>query len=228
MTDIISSEKIQELIEWAYDKAINGLPGTGTAIELAQDYINNSNAPKDNINSLIRWQNTKAGSAGFLTGLGGVVTMPVAIPANIASTLYVQIRMIAAIAHIAGHDVKHDKVQALIMLCLLGNSMNEVAKDFGISFSTKLATVYIKKNITGAMLTKINQAVGFRLVTKAGSTGLINLTKAVPFLGGVVGGSFDAITTNLVGNQARNIFLAFESESGSSILEEDGEIKTVN
>lgn len=132
MAKVISSEKMQEVIDWTYDKAINGLLDTGTAIELAQDYMNNSNASKDNINSLIRWQNTKVGSAGFPTGLGGVVTMPVAISANIVSILYVQIRMTAAIAHIAGYDIKHDKVQALMMLCLLGNGMNEVAKDFGI------------------------------------------------------------------------------------------------
>lgn len=216
MGEVISGQKMQEAIEWAYDKAINGLPGAGSAIELAEDYIDSSKSKKDNINCLIRWQNTKAGSAGFLAGLGGVITMPVSIPANIASTLYIQIRMIAAIAHIAGHDIKHDKVKALITLCLLGNGMNEVAKDFGITFSTKFATVYIQKNITGAMLKKINQAVGFRLVTKAGSTGLINLTKAVPFLGGVVGGGFDAVTTNIVGNQARNTFLSFEPNNYKS------------
>lgn len=210
MGQLITAEKMQELLDWTYDKAVQGLPGMGSAIELAEDYLQESGTKEEKINSLIRWQNTKAGSAGFVAGLGGMITLPVALPANIASTIYVQIRMVAAIAHMAGHDVRHDKVKTLIYLCLLGNSMNEVAKDFGISFGTKFATSYIEKNITGAMLTKINKAVGFRLVTKFGSKGLINLGKIVPVLGGVIGGGLDAFTTNIIGNQARDTFLEFE------------------
>lgn len=221
MAEVISGKKMQEALEWAYDKAINGMPGAGSAIDLAEDYMTINGSMEDKINSLIRWQNTKAGSAGFVTGLGGVATIPV----NIASTLYIQIRMVAAIAHIAGHDIKHDKVVALINLCLLGNGMTEVAKDFGITFTTKFATGYIKKNITGAMLKKINQAVGFRLITKSGTTGLINLTKTVPVLGGVVGCGFDVFTTNIVGNQAKKTFLAFEP---INLKYDESNIKDVN
>lgn len=210
MVQIISPEKMQEALEWTYDKAVQGIPGMGSAIDLAEDYMGGADNIEDKINSLIRWQNTKAGSAGFITGLGGVITLPVALPANMASTIYVQIRMVAAIAHMAGHDVKHDKVKTLIYLCLLGSSMNEVAKDFGISFGTKFATSYIEKNITGAALTRINKAVGFRLVTKFGTKGIINIGKVVPILGGLIGGGLDAFTTNIVGNQARNIFLEFK------------------
>lgn len=212
-----ANETMYEVMEWAYHKAVVGFPGMDSAIELAEDYLKDTGTKAEKINSLIRWQNTKAGSAGFLAGLGGMITLPVTIPANIASTLYIQIRMIAAIAHIAGHDIKHDKVKTLIFICLLGNGMNEVAKDFSISFGTKFATSYIQKNITKEMLKKINQAVGFQLVTKAGSKGLINLTKIVPVLGGVIGGGLDAFTTNVIGNQARDIFLSIETNSFKDI-----------
>ena len=46
-------------------------------------------------------------------------------------------------------------------------------------------------NISGAALTRINQAVGFKLVAKAGSAGVVNLAEVVPFVGGLVGGGFD-------------------------------------
>ena len=49
---------------------------------------------------------------------------------------------------------------------------------------------------------RINGAVGTRLVTKAGSTGLVNLTKVVPILGGIVGGGASAISTRLIGRTA--------------------------
>ncbi len=201
----LTIEKVQEAVEWGYEKSVNGLPGMGTAIELASDYMKQGGSVEEQIDSLIRWQNTKAASAGFVTSLGGAITLPVAIPANIASTLYVQMRMIAAIAHISGHDVTDDRVKTLIVVCLTGNAANEVLKDTGIMLSTKLATTAIKK-ISGKTITRINKAVSFRLLTKFGSTGVINLGKMVPILGAVVGATFDGVTTNLIGNKAKEIF----------------------
>ncbi|TXD97814.1 EcsC family protein [Psychrobacter frigidicola] len=210
MAKVISPEKMQGLLDWTYDKAVQGIPGMGSAIDLAEDYMTGPGTTEDKVNSLIRWQNTKAGSAGFIAGLGGLITLPVALPVNIASLIYVHIRMVAAIAHMTGHDLKNDKVKALIYLCLLGSSMDEVAKDSGITFGTNFTTSYIEKNVTGVALTKIKRAVSFRLVTKFSTRGLINLGGVVPVLGGVICGGFDIFTTNIVGNQARKAFLVFE------------------
>jgi len=65
---------------------------------------------------------------------------------------------------------------------------------------------FIQKNVTGATLTKINQAVGFRLLTKFGQTGVINLGKAEPIVGGIIAATFDAVTTNTIGNVAKKLF----------------------
>lgn len=72
--------------------------------------------------------------------------------------------------------------------------------------TTKLATVAIK-NISSETLKAINKAVGFRLLTKFGTTGVINLGKMVPIIGGLVGAGLDGYTTNLIGDKAREIFL---------------------
>ncbi len=199
-------ETIQDVMEWAYEKSINGLPGMGSALEMADDYIADGGSKREQIDALIRWQNTKAATAGFVTSLGGVITLPVAIPANISSTLYVQMRMIAAIAHIAGHDIHNDKVKTMMMVCLTGNAVNEVLKDTGVTLTTKLVAVAIK-NISSETLKAINKAVGFRLLTKFGTTGVINLGKMVPIIGGLVGAGLDGYTTNLIGDKAREIFL---------------------
>ena len=209
MGELISSETMQKAMDWAYDRAVDGI-GFGSTTEMAEDYLAQNGTLEEKINSLIRWQNTKAGSAGFVAGLGGIATLPVSLPANITSTLYIQIRMIAAIAHMTGCDLRHDKVRTLVYLCLLGNGMGEVLKDVGVTITTKFAENFIKKKITKEMLKKINQAVSLRLVTKAGSTGIINLTKLVPVLGGAVSGIFDATTTNIVGNKARDVFLSID------------------
>lgn len=60
---------------------------------------------------------------------------------------------------------------------------------------------------SAATVRQINQKVGFKLFTKFGEKGIINFGKAVPLLGGVVGGLFDVIATNTVGNVAIDTFL---------------------
>jgi hypothetical protein len=118
----LTESKMMQVLDWAYDKAVNGVAGLDSASELAADYMSQGGSRIEQANSLIRWQNTKAATSGFISGLGGVITMPVAIPANIASVMYVQIRMIAAIAYMGGHNLKNDRVKSLVYACLTGNA----------------------------------------------------------------------------------------------------------
>lgn len=134
----LTESKMMQVLDWSYDKAVNGVAGLDSALELAESYLSEGGSLEDQVNSLIRWQNTKAGTSGFLTGLGGLVTMPVSIPANITSVMYVQIRMIAAIAHMGGHDLNNDKVKSLVYACLAGNAAKDILKDVGIVVGTKL------------------------------------------------------------------------------------------
>ena len=163
-------------LEWAYAKAVNGVVGLGSAEELAQEYLKEGDSLPEQINNLIRWQNAKAGTSGFLTGIGGILTIPVTLPANITSILYIQLRMIAAIAIMCGYDVKDDKVKTLAYSCLVATSSAEIVKNLGIKIGEKIAVSMLKK-LPGALITKINQTVGFRLITRFGQKGAINLNK---------------------------------------------------
>lgn len=193
-------------LEWAYAKAVNGVVGLGSAEELAQEYLKEGDSLPEQINNLIRWQNAKAGTSGFLTGIGGILTIPVTLPANITSILYIQLRMIAAIAIMCGYDVKDDKVKTLAYSCLVATSSAEIVKNLGIKIGEKIAVSMLKK-LPGALITKINQTVGFRLLTRFGQKGAINLIKGVPLLGGVIGAALDIVSTNTVGNVARDLFI---------------------
>ncbi len=204
--DNLNNSKIVKALNWAYDLAVDGGPGLDSAIELAGNYTKKNGSTIEQVNSLIRWQNAKAGTSGFISGLGGIITLPVTIPANISSVMYVQVRMIAAIAHIGGHDLKHDQVRTLTYMCLTGNAAKDIAKDVGINFGTKLTASAIQA-IPGKTIVAINQAVGFRLLTKFGEKGVINLGKVVPLAGGVIGATLDAVATNKIGNVARNTFV---------------------
>lgn len=204
---------VAKALDWAYESAINGLPGMGTAEELAADYRKEDGSVQDQANALIRWQIAKCATSGFLTGLGGIITLPVAIPANLSSVLYVQIRMIAAIAALGGHDVRSDQVKTMIYACLCGSSIVEVVRGAGIKVGMKI-TENVIKGISKEIIVNINKAVGFRLVTKFGTTGVVNLGKTIPLVGGLIGGTMDAISTNTIGNIARDVFVLGElSES---------------
>ena len=208
---LLSEGKMKQAMEWAYEKAVNGVAGLGSATELAENYMKKKDSPLKQADSLIRWQITKAGKTGFVTGLGGLVTMPVTVPANIASVLYVQIRMIAAIAHIGGHDLSDDRIKSLVYVCLVGNGAREVIQETGIVISKNLTKSAIKA-IPGKSLVAINKKVGFRLLTKFGEKGAVNLGKVVPVAGGIVGLAIDAVTTKLIGKVAKKVFISEDSE----------------
>ena len=69
---LITQEQIASALDWAYEKSVNGVAGLDSAEELADTYRKgNNDSVYDQANSLIRWQNTKAATSGFVTGLGG-------------------------------------------------------------------------------------------------------------------------------------------------------------
>lgn len=189
-----------------YEKALTGLPGTGTAIELGDSYLKQEGTLRRQVDTLIRMQNIKAGSSGFLTGLGGIITLPVTFPANLVSVLYIQIRMVAAIAYMGGFDLRDDRVKTLVYLCLAGNAAKDILQEAGILLGKNLTSRLIG-NISAKTIQAINQKVGITLLSKSGGKGIINPVKAVPLAGGLIGGAFDAALTNVIGNTARGIFI---------------------
>lgn len=192
------------ILDACYKKVLEGIPLVSEPVEeLADSYLKKYSSEKA-IEELVSWQIRKCATSGFLTGLGGFITLPVTIPANISSVLYVQMRMIAAIAYIRGYNLKDDEVKTLIYCILAGLSIENLLKSAGIQF-TKKASLSLIQKIPGKVLTAINQKIGFRFITKAGEKGVVNLTKIVPVFGGIIGGGIDWIATKKIAKIARNI-----------------------
>lgn len=198
--------EMMNLLDVCYDKALQGvLPGEKSIEELAEDYLAKTSSIEKAIDKLIGYQTVLCGTNGFITGLGGLLVLPVTIPTNVAGVIYVQLRMIAAIAHINGYDIYSDQVRTIAYACLTGSSAANILKNVGIKISEKMAVNALKR-VPGAILIKINQQVGFRLVTKFGQKGLVNVIKMMPLIGGVVGGVFDTGMTLTIGNIAKKVF----------------------
>lgn len=203
---IITQEQIMSILDSCYEKAVKGIPNTKTCYDLANEYLNKYPTSKEAAKEFAKWQIAKCTTSGFLTSLGGVITLPVAVPTNLASVWYVQLRMIATIATIAGYDPLDDEVQTLAYLCLTGSSISKICRDAGVQFGNKLTLAMIKK-IPGTTLTKINHRVGFRFLTKFGTTGIINLGKLVPLVGGVIGGGIDFVGAQVIAKKSCNVFI---------------------
>ena len=157
------------------------------------------------LKNMLKNQILKCTTSGFLTGFGGIITLPITIPTNIGSVLYVQMRMIACTAYLAGYDLKSDQVQTFVYACLAGVSVNQLIKKVGIEVGKKVATNAINK-IPGKTLTKINQKIGYRFITKFGQKGSVNLGKMIPGVGAVVGGGLDYLETKAIAKRAYKMF----------------------
>lgn len=209
-----SQADMMNLLDSLYSKCIQGIPMISSPIEkMADDYLQHNATVEDAAKDMIHKQVIKCTTSGFITNLGGVITLPVTIPANVGSVMYVQMRMIACAAYMAGYDVHTDQVQTLVYACLAGVSVMEVAKKAGIKIGQKGLENLIDK-IPGKVLIAINQKVGFRMLTKFGETGAINIGKVIPVVGGVIGGGFDFIDTKFIGNRAYNQFIKGDFDYG--------------
>lgn len=203
----VTQDDIMKLLDTCYDKCLNGIPKVSPSVaDMANDYLKNHPSKELACKAMLRNQIAKCTTSGVVTGFGGLLTMPVAIPANIGSVIYVQMRMIACTAYMAGYDLNSDQTQTFVYACLAGVAINNVIKQAGIQFGVKFANGLIKK-IPGTVLTKINQKVGFRFITKFGSKGLVNLGKLLPGIGALVGGGLDLVETKIIADRAYKWFM---------------------
>lgn len=107
--EALSSQQMVDILDVCYDKALQGIPKVSKSVdELAEDYSSKYPTAEKAAKALAANQLVKCTTSGFLTGLGGIITLPVAVPANVSSVLYVQLRMIAAVAKLGGYEPNTD------------------------------------------------------------------------------------------------------------------------
>jgi len=121
----ITEDDIMKLLNACYEKAKGGLGKASPPVsKLAEDYLSKDTDVDVAIRKMIKNQVAKCTTSGVITGFGGAITLPISIPANIGSVLYVQMRMIAATAYMSGLDLDSDQVQTFVYACLAGKCMH--------------------------------------------------------------------------------------------------------
>ena len=148
-----------------------------------------------------------AGAQGFVTNIGGLVTMPVAVPANIAGLALIQCRMVAAIAHLRGYDLEDQRVRNGILTSLLGEermlSMIRKKKLPGTPMAVATAPVYDPH----LSVVAANEVAAEIITRMAGKRIAFTVGRRVPVVGGVIGAGTDGFATWQIGRYVDREFL---------------------
>ena len=195
----------EAIVKKVLSLGVDGIGPWSGARDIAEEHRSQYADPEVAIERLMRTHVRLVGATGFAMGLGGLWTLPVAVPADVTALYALSARCVAAVAHLRGYDIDSDEVRSVVLLTLLGSTGAGVAAEFGAKIGTKAATAALRK-LPGEVLIAINKAVGFRLLTKFGQKGAVNLVKVVPLVGGGVGAAVNIAAMKTAGAYARKNF----------------------
>ncbi|HET8602081.1 MAG TPA: EcsC family protein [Segeticoccus sp.] len=193
------------LIEKLLDVGIDGKGRFDSAQHVADTALAEHPEPGAAIDKISSQHLRLAAAGGFVTGLGGLVTMTVALPANVVGFYLLATRAVAAIASVRGYDIRRPEVRSAVLLALVGADADDLLKKAGLSGGGRLANFAVER-LPGPVLMAVNKGVGFRLMTQVGKKTLARFGKAVPVLGGVVGAGLDTYLLKRILDHAKHEF----------------------
>lgn len=192
------SNALVQLVDWMVEKGQLGVSEYVDKLRSQNPGISNDDLAKKIVNR----KSTKNGLVGAATGLGGLITLPITVPVDLAASWKIQISMAISIAHVYGHDVKTIDIKTDIYLILAGDSAKEALKRLGIEVSKEFTKKAISKHITKEVMKKIWVIIPQKILTKAGEKSLTSFMKMVPLVGAPVGYLFDWTAAQAVGRTA--------------------------
>lgn len=203
----------QFILERLYPRALDGLPGLGTPAEFAARFQDEANSPRERGETLVLAHIALSSATGFAGGLGGWLTMPITLPANVTGVALLQLHMAASVAALAGKDPSTDLIRSRVLECLIGASPNpeqgpvrDAEQETWDRIGLKLAEKGVRSAISIA-----GEAVswGARTAAKGAvkSVAKKRLLRGIPLVGGFIGAVSDGFTTRQVARNALDMFL---------------------
>lgn len=194
------------LVERLLDTGIDGKGRVDGAQKVAESALGSTSDSEAAIDRVVRNHLAIAGAGGFLTGLGGFVTLPVALPTNVAEFYLVATRMTAAIAHLRGYDIRRQPIRTAVLLTLVGADADDLLTKAGVVAPGHRITNLAVQRLPGPALMVVNKAIGFRLLSQVGRSTFARFGKAVPVVGGAVGAGLDVYLLKRIAEHARTEF----------------------
>lgn len=185
------------------DRALRGVGPFDPAAQVADDALAEHGGNVDEAaEDLVKSHSKMAATQGFVTNIGGLVTMAVSVPANVTGLTLVQLRLHSALAHLHGHDLDSPSVRSAILVTLLGHDETEQLVKKGklpgnarwLASAGSVAPDTPHQVASQVAATLIGQLGGKQLASTVG--------KRIPLFGGIVGAGTDARGTWKLGHQA--------------------------
>jgi len=180
-----------------------GLDGRGpirSAARVADAALRDADDPERAIETLVRDHLALSAVGGFVTGVGGYVTLPIALSVNVAEFYLVATRMVGAIAVVRGYDLRQPEVRTAVLLTLVASRSDEVLAKEGFGAGT-LSRFGLSRMPPGALML-VNKAIFFRLLRRVNKRLFWKLGRGLPLLGGGAGAALDAWMMSRIAGQA--------------------------
>jgi hypothetical protein len=196
------SRAATELVRRLVDLGIDGLGPLPPAADAAASARRRHAGTEQAIDSLVSSATRSAAVGGFLTGLGGFVTLPVALPANVVGFYAVATRMVGAVAALRGYDLREPGVRSAVMLTLVGADVDSLLRQAGVPTGGRIVGLATQR-LPGPAAMVVNKGMGFKLLTSTGRSVFGVLGRGVPLVGGAVGAGVDGYLLHRLGAHAR-------------------------
>lgn len=193
------------LVERLLDVGVDGKGQFDSAVTVAEKARRRFGDTEKAVDSIVAEHFRLAAASGFVTGLGGFITLPVALPANVAGFYILATRMAAAVAHLRGYDVDDPRVRSAVLLSLVGTDAQDLLRKAGHVSTGRLSSMAAER-LPGPVLMAVNKGVGFRLLTQVGKKTFSKLGRGVPFVGGVLGAGLDGYMIRQIAAHVREEF----------------------
>jgi hypothetical protein len=196
------------LLRSIVDFAIDGSPAFPGARATAARSLQSRSDREAAIDSMVTYHVSMASMQGFLTSVGGLITLPIGLPANIAGLAVLSVRMIAGIAHLRGYDVDDRRVRAAVTLAMLGD--DEVRK---LVAGGKLPASPLAIATAPVFDPDLDRTISERVMgSLAGRLGgkhlAVVVVRRIPLVGGGVGAAVDGWLTFGLAGYARREFVS--------------------
>ena len=132
MVKQITEKFIMNALDKGYQRALKG-GVRSSAHELAQKFLDKHQNAQDAIKELISSTSKNSAVSGGVTTLGSALTSAI----GIADVIYLQIRMISAIAILKGYDPYDEHIKTLCLMCLAKSDLDVLIKEAGSKMLTK-------------------------------------------------------------------------------------------
>lgn len=202
-----TSDAVTKVVQRILDVGIDGKGRFSSAQAVADAALRKSGGDAERaVDTVVKQHLALGAGSGFLTGLGGFVTLPVALPANVLGFYVLATRMSAAIARLRGYDITQEQIRSAVMLSLVGaDAQDLLAKAGMMAPGGRLATMAAQR-LPGPALMVVNKAVGFRILSTAGRSTLTRFGRGVPVVGGALGAGLDGWLLHQLARHAREEF----------------------